>query len=410
MKTLLFLYLITFFSPEIKAQKKTETYYVDQKGVPLADSKNPYSLISLIRYNLPDLAKHHSFIGLSSDEQFKIQEWNRSNPKEKIVLNSFLRQSNEPLKNEKGENVEIPLPDGTITFKYKAPDTVYYSFDYNQISFTYSEKEQIPETIQLYKKTAKSSFLLAEFPTNLLTKNELATYFRVDPVTEKNYMEQYLKHVENTRFRFGENGISRLVIKDPWKYYWDEYAFFDRFLFDSLHTIADQKKKLNKILTKPINLVYDTTYYSLTNMFGDDSLIRDPEHGDLINVVKTEVDTLFSVNEIHAIYKKLRIDYNSKTNFFEIKEEAILICLEDLEGNQLIIEKISYIPYPYATAKEDISQRALKYDLNNNPLRKLLRIYLPGQLFPLEHLFQVKVPKQKREVRLDPAPMESEIE
>jgi hypothetical protein len=380
------------------AQKYVKNFSIDQKGVPLADSKNPYSLISLIRYNQQKFARNQLFKEIDSISQVKIRLWNRSNPKEKIALNSFLQQSDTPLKDENGKNIEIPLPDGTICFKYPLPDTIFYSLNFNQISVIYSAEGQIPETIQLYRKTSKNSFLLAEFPADLLMKTELTTYSRIDPITEKNYINYYLKHVENTKIRFGKNGISQLIIKDILNNYYDEHPFYKHFLFDSLYSINDQKAKLQQILRKPIGLIYDTTYHSLTNIFGDDSLVRDSKLGDLINVIETQVDTLFAVNEVHSIYKQQIITYNTKNNLFEITEEAIFICLEDPRGTQLIIDKISNLPYPYPnfTTKEDIHQTALKYELNNNPLRKLLNFHLPGRLFSFEQLFEGKEPKQKR--------------
>lgn len=398
MKAHLLFCLITLFSLETNAQKYVKNFSIDQKGIPLADSKNPYSLISLIHYNQRKFTGNQSFKGIDSISQVKIKLWNQSNPKEIINLNSYLQQSDTPLKNENGKNIEIPLPDGTICFKYPAPDTIFYSLDYNQISLVYSEEGQIPEIIQLYRKTSKNSFLLAEFPANLLTKNQLVTYYRIDSVTEQKNIDLYLKHVENTRIRFNKNGVSKLHIKDDWNIYYDEFTFYNHFILDPLYSINDQKTKLQEILRKPINLIYDTTYHSLTNMFGDDSLVRDSKLGDLINVMETQVDTLFAVNEVHSIYKQQIIAYNTKNNLFEITEEAIFICLEDPRGTQLILDKISNLRYPYPnfTTKEDIHQTALKYELNNNPLRKLLNFHLPSRLFPFEQLFEVKVPKQKR--------------
>ena len=209
--------LIIFISFGISAQN-ISSFSIDQKGIPLADSKNPYSLVSLVRYNLHRFIHDKSFKGLDSINLTAIQKWNRSNPKEKIELNSFLRQSDESLKNEKGQSIEFFLPDGTITYKYKTPATSPYSFDFNYISLKYEGSDKTPIAIQLLNKSSKKTYVLAEFPINIFNNKKLFTYYRIDPIIG---IDQYLKHVENTKIRFGKDGVSRLVIKNPWKYYLD---------------------------------------------------------------------------------------------------------------------------------------------------------------------------------------------
>ena len=329
-----------------------------------------------------------SFKGLDSLTLEAIQKWNLSNPKEKIILNSFLRQSDEPLKNEKGQNIEITLPDGTVTYNYKAPDTIYYSFDFNQLSLKYEKSDNTPIAIQLLRKSSKKTYILAEFPINILHKKKLVTYYKIDPVI---WVDKYLKHVENTKMRFGKDGVSRLVIKNPWKYYLSEKPFFKHFMFDSLYAVSEQKVKLESILKKPMSIIYDSSYYQLTNSYGEDSLIQDPKLGDLINVFEIKIDTLFSINEVHSLYKKQLIYYNLKSEHFEIIDEAILICLENPKGETLIIDQIT--PYPIFDNK---NIEAFKYDLNNNPFRKLLFYNYPFPLVTLEQLYEMKMPKQKR--------------
>jgi len=383
----IFSYLIIFISFGISAQN-INSFSIDQKGILLADSKNPYSLISLVRYNLHQFIHDKSFKGLDSITLTAIQQWNRSHPKEKIALNSFLRESDEPIKNKKGEDTLITLPDGTMAFQYKIPDTIYYSFDFNQLSLKYEGTDKIPTTIQLLNKSSKKTYIIAEFPASILYSHQLVTYYKIDPVPET---DLYMKHVENTRIRFNKNGISKLIIKDPWKYYLDEKSFFKHFIFDSIYTVNEQKVKLKSILKKTMSIIYDTTYYTLTNMYGEDSLIRDPKYGDLISVTGIKIDTLFSINEVHSLYKKQVIYYNSKTEHFEIIDEAILICLEGPKSEQLIIDQVT--PYPVYDKK---NIQAYKYDLNNNPFRILLHYNFPFPLITLEQLYEVKTHKQKR--------------
>ncbi|WP_294674411.1 hypothetical protein, partial [uncultured Fluviicola sp.] len=304
--------------------------------------------------------------------------------------------SDEPMKNAKGENIIIPLPDGTITFQYKVPDTIYYSFDFDQISLKYEGTDKTPTTIQLLKKSSKRSYVLAEFPTKLLCEKQLVTYERIDPVNEKKYIDQYLKHVENTKIRFNKDGLSRLIIKYPRKYYYDEYTFFDNFMFDSQYTIEEQKTKLESILRMPVNVIYDSIRYSLTNNYGEDSVIRDPKLGDLISVFKIKIDTSFSINEVHSLYRKQLINYNPESEMFEITDQTIFICIDDVKEGKLIIDQVNSKPYPTSMANKEIDL-ALKYDLNNNPLRDLLKpYYIHIQLVNLDQLYQVKTPKQKK--------------
>ncbi|WP_294672035.1 hypothetical protein, partial [uncultured Fluviicola sp.] len=73
MKSLI-LFLIIFISFEMSAQT-IKTFSINQKGVPLADSKNPYSLISLIGYNRYKLMHNKSFKALDSLTLLAIQQW-----------------------------------------------------------------------------------------------------------------------------------------------------------------------------------------------------------------------------------------------------------------------------------------------------------------------------------------------